>query len=273
VAGSKRARELARAKYERQQAARNARRAARRKKILITAGAIVAVVAVGAGVWVLWPEGSTSASPSASATPTSSTPPAPVPTPTGITCTEAGASTRTTTFPKAEPQKLKPGATLTLDTNCGKVVIEFAVANAPINTNAIAFLASKGFYTDAGCHRLTVEGIFVVQCGSPSNDGRGDAGFKLPDENLPKSGPNDYPTGTVAMANAGKGTASSQFFLVYKDSTLDPANYTVLGHITSGLDVIQYVAAKGVAPGSPSGQGDGPPAQPLVIKTATVRNG
>ena len=65
-------------------------------------------------------------------------------------------------------------------------------------------------------------------------------------------------------------SASSQFFLVYKDTTLPP-NYTSVGRITGGLDVVKYVAAGGVEPGS-SDASDGPPAQPIVIKTAEIEN-
>ena len=46
------------------------------------------------------------------------------------------------------------------------------------------------------------------------------------------------------MANAGPGTNGSQFFLVYKDTTLPP-NYTIFGTITEGLDVVQKVADAG----------------------------
>ena len=155
-----------------------------------------------------------------------------------------------------------------LATNCGDIVIAMDVAKAPKTTNAIAYLANKGFYTNKNCHRLVVTGIYVLQCGSAQLNGQGNPGFTLPDENLPKNGPNDYPAGSVAMANAGPKTGNSQFFLVYKDMSLPP-NYTLWGHITSGLNVVQYVAAKGVAPGSPD-LGDGPPAQPVVIKSATI---
>lgn len=108
----------------------------------------------------------------------------------------------------------------------------------------------------------------MVQCGSAGSDGTGDVGFTLPDENLPGKGDNNYPAGTVAMANRGAGTANSQFFLVYKDSTLPP-NYTVVGTISKGLDVVKYVAAAGVQGGS-SDATDGTPAQTLLIKTAQI---
>ena len=71
-----------------------------------------------------------------------------------------------------------------------------------------------------------------------------------------------YPRGTVAMANSGPGTNGSQFFLVYKDSPgLDP-DYTPVGRITQGLEVLDEVAAAGSTP-----PGDGSPKLPVTIET------
>jgi peptidyl-prolyl cis-trans isomerase B (cyclophilin B) len=66
------------------------------------------------------------------------------------------------------------------------------------------------------------------------------------------------------MANAGPGTNGSQFFLVYGDSPLPPA-YTPFGTITSGLEVLDEVAAAGSNP-----PGDGAPELPVSIQTVTV---
>jgi peptidyl-prolyl cis-trans isomerase B (cyclophilin B) len=68
------------------------------------------------------------------------------------------------------------------------------------------------------------------------------------------------------MANAGAGTTGSQFFIVYKNTTLPP-NYTIWGKVVSGLDVVQKVAAAGVQ----GGGADGKPTQPIVITKATTR--
>jgi peptidyl-prolyl cis-trans isomerase B (cyclophilin B) len=67
------------------------------------------------------------------------------------------------------------------------------------------------------------------------------------------------------MANAGPGTSGSQFFLVYEDTTLPPG-YTIWGNVTSGLELIQEIAAVGVEGGAT----DGRPAQPVFIESATV---
>jgi len=169
------------------------------------------------------------------------------------------------TFDSAPTPGPEQEGTLTLATNCGEIVIEMFGDFAPATVASAAFLADTGFYNSTACHRLTTAGIFVVQCGDPAGDGTGGPGYQIPDENLPPEGEANYPAGTVAMANAGPGTSGSQFFLVYEDTTL-PAGYTIWGQVTDGLDILRSVAEAGVANGS----GDGLPAQPLVIESATV---
>jgi peptidyl-prolyl cis-trans isomerase B (cyclophilin B) len=271
-ATNKRRKELAAAKYERQ-AARRAERAARsrrRQRITWTVVALVGVVALG-GIFLLTrPAGDDTAAspdPSASGTPTASASPSPAPT-ADIGCDPAPT-------PPAEPQQyeqapaaaLEDGAehTLTLTTNCGDITIETLPAQAPETVNAMLSLAQDGYFDDTICHRLTTENIFVLQCGDPTGTGSGGPGFSVPDENLPADEQANYPAGTVAMANAGPGTAGSQFFIVYEDTTLPP-NYTIWGEVTEGLDVVQQVAGAGVA----GGGGDGAPAAAIGILSTEV---
>jgi len=163
----------------------------------------------------------------------------------------------------AASTSIAPG-TLTLQTNCGDIVIETDPAAAPATVGAFEFMANDGYFDSTLCHRLTTSGIFVLQCGDPAGNGTGGPGFTLPDENLPAEGENNYPAGTVAMANAGPGTGGSQFFIVYQDTTLG-SNYTIFGKVTSGLDLVQKIAEVGVDGGGP----DGTPAQSVMINSAT----
>ena len=139
-----------------------------------------------------------------------------------------------------------PAKTLTLTTNCGPIVISLLGSKAPITVTSIAALANAGYYNKSLCHRLTTEGIFVLQCGDPTASGSGSpTGWKgYIDENLPKVGAKNYPAGTVAMANSGPKTNGSQFFLVYQDTQLGP-DYTIWGKITKGLDLVQKIGAVG----------------------------
>jgi peptidyl-prolyl cis-trans isomerase B (cyclophilin B) len=156
-------------------------------------------------------------------------------------------------------------ATISFTTNQGEIVIETTPALAPLTVNAIAALAQKNYFDKTICHRLTTEGIYVLQCGDPTGTGTGGPGFNIPDENLPEAVENNYPAGTVAMANAGPGTSGSQFFLVYQDTTLGP-DYTIWGSITSGLDILQTIASAGVVDGGT----DGAPISGVTIESTKV---
>jgi peptidyl-prolyl cis-trans isomerase B (cyclophilin B) len=156
-------------------------------------------------------------------------------------------------------------AQITFTTNQGEIVIETLPALAPLTVNSLAALAQKNYFDNTICHRLTTEGIFVLQCGDPTGTGTGGPGFNIPDENLPEPIENNYPAGTVAMANAGPGTSGSQFFLVYQDTTLGP-DYTIWGTITSGLEIVQTIASAGVIDGGP----DGAPATGVTIESTKV---
>ena len=156
-------------------------------------------------------------------------------------------------------------ASITFTTNQGEIVIETTPSLAPLTVNAMAALAQKNYFDNTICHRLTTEGIFVLQCGDPTGTGTGGPGFNIPDENLPRPTENNYPAGTVAMANAGPGTSGSQFFLVYQDTTLGP-DYTIWGSITSGLDILQTIASAGVVDGG----ADGAPLTGVTIESTKV---
>jgi peptidyl-prolyl cis-trans isomerase B (cyclophilin B) len=160
-----------------------------------------------------------------------------------------------TTFPKK----------FTLVTNCGNIVISTVGAKAPFAMTSIAALAKGGYYDNSLCHRLTTQGLFVLQCGDPTATGTGGPQFTFPDENLPLNKPNNYPAGTVAMANSGPNTNGSQFFLVYANTTLAPS-YTIWGTITSGLDIVKAIAKAGAAGGAP----DGKPAKSIAIQKVLV---
>lgn len=173
-----------------------------------------------------------------------------------------------TTAAKPLPKKI------TFNTNCG--IIEITLnPKAPITITSLAALAKGKYFDSTFCHRLTTAGLFVLQCGDPTFSGGGSpTGWKgYADENLPKDGANNYPIGTVAMANSGPGTNGSQIFLVYQNTTLGP-NYTIWGKITKGLDIVQYVASKKATQQGNDGKWyyaqDGYPLQPVKIISTKV---
>jgi peptidyl-prolyl cis-trans isomerase B (cyclophilin B) len=175
-------------------------------------------------------------------------------------------------YPSAPDASLAAGKTwnLAVETTCGPLAVTLDGAKAPKAVASTIFLARNGFWNGSPCHRLTTSGIYVLQCGDPTGTGTGGPGYSYgPVENAPAG--DVYPAGTVAMARqGGKGDSmGSQFFLVYKDSTIPSDNaggYTVIGKIVGGLDVVEKVAAGGVA----GGGGDGAPTRAVSITSTTV---
>ena len=159
--------------------------------------------------------------------------------------------------PPAEPT-VSGEVAATLETSAGAIGMTLDADRTPCTVGSFVSLAEQGYFDGTQCHRLTTEGIFVLQCGDPTGTGRGGPGYSYADE---LDGSETYPAGTVAMANAGPDTNGSQFFLVYADSPLPPS-YTVLGSMDdAGLAVVAEIGAAGVAGG---GQ-DGAPAEDVTI--------
>jgi peptidyl-prolyl cis-trans isomerase B (cyclophilin B) len=143
--------------------------------------------------------------------------------------------------------------TARLHTTQGLIVIKALTAQAPCTTFSFRFLAQRHYFDRTHCHRLTVKGIFVLQCGDPTGTGSGGPGYRFNDENLTGA---TYPAGTIAMANAGPNTNGSQFFFVWKNTKLPPL-YTPFATVIKGMTVLQKIAAAG--DDSQNGPGDGYP--------------
>ena len=262
MASSKREKELARMRAERQ-AARRAAAAARRRQrnLIITSVVAVALVALGAILLATKIGGGSTTSAgkqkSPSATPTVSQ----LPGTCTYTPTKTPAAKKVDPLPPTTGVELKQAFTVHLTTNLGLIDINLNSAAAPCTANNFRALAHAKYFNGTPCHRLTTQGIYVLQCGDPTGKGTGGPGYTFADENLKGA---TYPKGTVAMANSGAGTNGSQFFLVYKDTQLDP-NYTPFGTITKGLDIINRVAAAGSVP-----TGDGKPKLAIqILSTST----
>nr|WP_216606837.1 peptidylprolyl isomerase [Corynebacterium ulcerans] len=195
--------------------------------------------------------------------------------PDSVSCEykDAGKASKEVSKPKTSDVTTKGTVTVDLKTNKGDVGLELDRSVSPCTVNAIEHLASEGYYDNTVCHRLTTNGIFVLQCGDPSGAGSGGPGFQFAneyptDEMKGATTPVVYGRGTIAMANAGNDTNGSQFFLNYKDSPLPP-NYTYFGKISdSGLKTLDTIAEAGVKGGAT----DGAPAEEVKIEKATVKS-
>jgi peptidyl-prolyl cis-trans isomerase B (cyclophilin B) len=254
---SKRERELARMRAQRQAARRAAAEEARmrRRNSLIAGLAALAVVGVIVLIAYVTKDGKKTVRLGAEAT---------------CKYDSSGQASKKVEGKPAESQSTKGILTADLDTSQGAIELALDRSKAPCTVGSWGFLAEQAYFDNTTCHRLTTSGIFVLQCGDPSGSGSGGPGYQFAEENLDSLGTGQsvvYPRGTVAMANAGAGTNGSQFFLVYKDSPLPP-NYTPFGTITKGLDVLDKVAKAGTS--GPSG--DGAPTTPVKITKVTLES-
>ncbi|WP_104088401.1 peptidylprolyl isomerase [Arthrobacter sp. GMC3] len=143
---------------------------------------------------------------------------------------------------------------------------------APQAAAVFKSLAAENFFAGKNCHRLADSDNFgVLQCGSLNGNGNGDPNYQWgPVENSPTDG--KYPAGTIAVAR-GASTYSNgtQFFITFKDTVLpqDTGGYTIVGKVTSGLDVVTGIAAGGIVPGT-NGATDGAPKTPVTIDSFTL---
>ncbi|MCJ7827318.1 MAG: peptidylprolyl isomerase [Demequinaceae bacterium] len=231
--------------YEARLAVRQARR--RRRQQIVSALAAGSLV-LGGGIVALTSLNSAPATPSPSPTPSTTSPQ--LGPPSGY----------------AEGREW----TATIETGQGTLTVRLDGALAPQAVGSFVYLARQGYFDDTSCHRLVTEGIFVLQCGDPTETGTGGPDYRFgPVENAPSD--DIYPAGTIAMARASNDGYSmgSQFFIVYQDSTISSdlaGGYTIFGTVTDGLDIVEAIAAAGTE----TGLSDGRPAEPVILHEVSV---
>ena len=121
---------------------------------------------------------------------------------------------------------------VTITTGRGVMVLELDPSLAPNTVNNFVGLARQGYYDGLTWHRVVPD--FVIQGGCPEGSGRGGPGYKFEDEKV-KS---EYTLGALAMANSGKNTNGSQFFICIEDCTKKLSkDYNLFGHTVEGIDV------------------------------------
>jgi peptidyl-prolyl cis-trans isomerase B (cyclophilin B) len=279
VPSNKRQKELARRRAERQMARRAQEKVRRRRKRIVAGLTVLGVLAAVGGIIAAAgalsgddkkPDTEASATPTPSVTPEAfkSFP---------VACgAKRPAEPKAQSFGKTEPKMTIDKAkkyTLTMKTSCGPIVIELDAKNAPHTVNSFVFLAGKNFYDGSICHRMNDAPTFAfLQCGDPTGSGAGPApGYNIPEENTKDA---KYTRGTLAMANSGQpNSTSAQFFLLQKDATSLPPNYTVAGHVTSGLEALDKIIAVGTDGAFEPSPGGGHPKQAVYLEDVTVKEG
>lgn len=149
-------------------------------------------------------------------------------------------------LPAAEANKK-----IRIKTNKGDIVIQTSVEMGPNAASNFVYLVKQGFYNGTIFHRV-IPG-FMIQGGDPTGTGMGGPGYQFQNDEV-KNMPTKkitiqgqtltapvYEDGWVAMANAGRNTNGSQFFIMVGDYPL-PGDYSVFGKVVEGLDVAHKIA-------------------------------
>ncbi|HUN99932.1 MAG TPA: peptidylprolyl isomerase [Bradyrhizobium sp.] len=147
------------------------------------------------------------------------------------------------------PANLDKQNAIVIDTTKGRIVIKLRPDLAPHHAERIKQLARDGFYNNVPFHRV-MEG-FMAQTGDGQNF-NGTGGSKYP--NLKQEFSNvHFKRGIVGMARRGDSvdSANSQFFIMYADAPSLDGQYTVIGEVVQGMDVVDKL--KKAPPGSQSG--------------------
>ncbi|MEI7990214.1 MAG: peptidylprolyl isomerase, partial [Chloroflexota bacterium] len=118
----------------------------------------------------------------------------------------------------------------------GEFVIQLYPDKAPLTVNNFVFLARQKFFDGTTFHRVLQD--FMAQGGDPTGTGSGGPGYEFVNED---SDLKFDKAGVVAMANSGRNTNGSQFFITFGAVEDLNGGYTIFGQVTSGMDVVNNI--------------------------------
>ena len=121
----------------------------------------------------------------------------------------------------------------------GEFTIQLFPDKAPKTVNSFVFLARQGYFDGLTFHRVLQD--FMAQGGDPTGTGSGGPGYEFENED------NDLTfdkAGVVAMANAGRDTNGSQFFITFGPASHLNGGYTIFGQVIEGMDVVNAITLR-----------------------------
>ena len=131
-----------------------------------------------------------------------------------------------------------PANTIHLDTKDGRIVIRLRQDLAPKHVEQVKALTKQGFYDGIVFHRVI--GGFMAQTGDPTGTGTGKS--NLPNIPAEFSTRAKFGRGTVGMARSGDpNSANSQFFIMFDAAPSLDGQYTIIGEVVSGMDVVDKI--------------------------------
>lgn len=134
---------------------------------------------------------------------------------------------------------------VTMHTTKGDVVLQLYPEKVPTAVNNFVFLARSGWYDGITFYRVLPSER--VMSGDPSETGLGNPGYLLETENA--SGLSFNKPGMLAMDNDGPGTNGSRFFITLKPNPQLDGQYTIIGQVLSGLDILSTLSPRNPQPG------------------------
>ncbi len=153
--------------------------------------------------------------------------------------------------------------------NYGKITVKLDQTNAPVTCSNFVSLANQKFYDGLTFHRIIEN--FMMQGGDPLGNGTGGSDKNIVGE-FTSNGYNNtllHTRGAISMARSGDpNSASSQFFIVHKDSSHLDGDYAVFGYVTEGMDIVDKVCADAEPI---DGNGTIPSSKQPVITSVSIR--
>lgn len=132
-----------------------------------------------------------------------------------------------------------------MKTSAGDILIKLYADEAPETVGNFVKLVEMGHYNGLHFHRVIQD--FMIQGGCPhSKDpmsrraGTGGPGWHIPCEASALALKHDRP-GILSMANAGRNTGGSQFFLTTVATPWLNGNHAVFGEVVEGMDVVSSI--------------------------------
>tara|TARA_B100001113_G_scaffold156816_2_gene128226 strand:- start:2362 stop:2871 length:510 start_codon:yes stop_codon:yes gene_type:complete len=155
-----------------------------------------------------------------------------------------------------------------MQTSAGNIRIRLFTDEAPDTTANFLRLVDSGFYDGLHFHRVIEQ--FMIQGGCPNSKdpmsrsaGTGGPGWKIPCESSALAMQHDRP-GVLSMANAGRNTGGSQFFLTTVATPWLNGNHAIFGEVVEGMDVVKTIENCQKLPGDRPAQ----PQQIISVKRA-----
>jgi peptidylprolyl isomerase len=198
------------------------------ERTILYVGIAVAVLVIIGIAWVLWP----GRAPEQAAAPTD----------VSANASAANASSTGKQYAAYPPMTIDPGkkylATFKMAKG-GEFVVQLLPDKAPKAVNNFVFLAKDGYYNGTTFHRVLKD--FMAQGGDPTGTGMGGPGYEFQNEDSDLKFDKE---GVVAMANAGRDTNGSQFFITFGPQDYLNGGYTIFGQVVKGMDVVKNITLR-----------------------------